>query len=300
MTPAERIAADTWERIRLSKGLSVRLGEETLTDLLSLDFTRLTSDRRARLWQTTKAMESKQGTDLEIRIHAGRGRAILIAVQAKKLSSSGRYDSLGKKVKSSNSPQIDVLERYAKQAHAVPLYLLYNCVDETSAALRWHCCQILDPRQLGCTLVPSWHIRQAIRIRGCRSFDWIHCSCDALPWRCVFDCPKGGHGRWLDTVGRGLQETKEVEQRDHLGRYEWLAHPGPVEGGWPDWLWERDDRVLSEEDCRRLRGDYVAQAVAESGFAPRRLLLVDPDEKDEITDVGLDDAQRSPARNPRP
>lgn len=147
MTPAERIAGDTWERIRLSKGLSVRLGEETLTDLLSLDFTRLMSDRRARLWQTTKAMESKQGTDL---------------------------------------------------------------------------------------------------------------------------------------------------------RYEWLAHPGPVEGGWPDWLWERDDQVLSEEDCRNLQGDDLGQDIEENRFAPRRLLLVDPVEEDETTEIRRDDAQPSPARNPRP
>ena len=41
MTPAEKIAADTWERLKLSRDLRVRLGEETLTDLLALDFVRL-------------------------------------------------------------------------------------------------------------------------------------------------------------------------------------------------------------------------------------------------------------------
>ena len=40
MTPSEKIAADTWERLKLSRDLKVRLGEETLTDLLALDFTR--------------------------------------------------------------------------------------------------------------------------------------------------------------------------------------------------------------------------------------------------------------------
>ena len=40
MTPAEKIAEGTWERLKLSRGLKVRLGEETLTDLLAIDFVR--------------------------------------------------------------------------------------------------------------------------------------------------------------------------------------------------------------------------------------------------------------------
>ena len=33
MHPAEQIAVDTWERLKLSRDLQVRLGEETLGDL---------------------------------------------------------------------------------------------------------------------------------------------------------------------------------------------------------------------------------------------------------------------------
>ena len=40
MTPTELIAEDTWWRVKESWDHGVRLGEETLTDLLILDFMR--------------------------------------------------------------------------------------------------------------------------------------------------------------------------------------------------------------------------------------------------------------------
>ena len=89
LTPAEQIAAATWARMALARHLSVRLGEETLSDILSLDFTRLAGRYPAKLLQSTKHQESYRGTDLEIRIHAGARRAFVVVVQAKKLYSHG-------------------------------------------------------------------------------------------------------------------------------------------------------------------------------------------------------------------
>ena len=37
MTPAAKIASDTWRRLARARHLGARLGEETLTDLLVLD-----------------------------------------------------------------------------------------------------------------------------------------------------------------------------------------------------------------------------------------------------------------------
>ena len=89
MTPAEQIAEDTWGRLKQSWEVKVRLGEETLTDLLILDFTRL-MENRTKLFQSTKIQESRRGTDLEIRIHAGGNRAAAFAVSVR-----GRNDEYG-------------------------------------------------------------------------------------------------------------------------------------------------------------------------------------------------------------
>lgn len=295
MKAAARIAEDTWERVGLSWEHNVRLGEETLTDLLALDFVRFMSNRRTKLLQTTKLQESTQGTDLEIRIKVGHGRAILIAIQAKKLSSSGRYESLNAKVKSSNLPQIDVLENYSRKVRAIPLYLLYNYVDECSANAGWRCCQDPELKQLGCTLVPSWRIREAIRLRGHRNFSSIHGSNDVLPWRCLFECPKGAHDRFLDKVKDEFRASRDVPWKmDYGHEYEWLEDIGPVEGAWPEWLWTRSESILSLEDLRELRSNSFAgfegwtksDHIAEEDFGPRRLLLVDSVDEDNGPEIG--------------
>ena len=223
MTPAEQIADDTWGRIKQSWDVNVRLGEETLTDLLALDFTRSMKDR-AKLFQSSKTEESKRGTDLEIRIHAGGNRATAFAVQAKKLDRSQRYDHLNAKVKSSDCSQIDILEMYSQRARAIPLYLLYNYVRRDDIRPYWHCCRCPDERQLGCTLVPSWIIHRAITTRGRRNFDSIHTSCAALPWRCLFDCPQERDHRLLTAARCGPSMFRESFLRsDNARRYDWVS-----------------------------------------------------------------------------
>ncbi len=264
VNPAEQIAEITWERIKQSRDVRVRLGEETLSDLLILDFVRLMGNR-TKLFQSTKIQEARRGTDLEIRIHKGGNRAIAIVVQAKKLYPSQRYDDLNAKVKSSRCFQIDVLERYARSMCAIPLYLLYNYVDLPDLQSHWHCCKPLDQRQLGCTLVPSWNIRRAIETHGCRKFDWIHESSAALPWRCLFDCPQGREYRLLPSaerslsifLGKFLAQADETQDYDLVRSgneqtYDWVRFE-PVDGGGPDWLWSRDDATLSDDDVRRLQ-----------------------------------------------
>ena len=284
MKPAAQIAEDTWDRVGHSWTYKTRLGEETLTDLLALDFRRFLADRKTRLFQTTKAAESTQGTDLEVRIRVGSHQAILVAIQAKKLFPSGRYESLNTKVKSLNLSQIDVLEGYARSVLAIPLYLLYNNVDSGSAQKAWHCCQNLDPKQLGCTLVPSWRIRKAIRLWGKRTFNSIHRSSDVLPWRCLFECPRGAQNRFLDTMRNELRASRRPSWQFAYGhQYEWLEDIGPVEGAWPKWLWSRSDNMLSSEDLQELRGHAFtapkaltdSDLIAEARLGPRRLLLVD-------------------------
>ena len=287
MTPAEKIARDTWERIKLSCQVRVRLGEETLTDLLALDFVRL-MEGRARLFQSTKKEESRQGTDLWILIYAGSNRALAFAVQAKKLYPSNRYEHLNARVKSSGPFQIDILEEFSGSVGAIPLYLLYNHADLDDTFPYWHCCQCADKGQLGCTLVPSWIIREAISNRGHRDFNSIHASCAALPWRCLFDCPEG-RVQQLSMVRRSLIELRSPAYADRpsdkVKNYDWVRFE-PVDGGWPDWLWSRDDSTISVEDVERIRADISSQDSEVSkvenrdmigvpaGKLPRHLILV--------------------------
>lgn len=297
MTLTEQIAEDTWSMLKQSWEWKVRLGEETLTDLLILNFTRFMPNHY-KLLQTYKKEESRIGADLEIRVYAGHNRATVFAVQAKKLSRSGRYESLNAKVKSSGFFQIDVLERYSQHVGAIPLYLLYNYVDHETQRY-WHCCQYPGEKQLGCTLVPSWNIRQAISMYGHRNFDSIHASCAALPWRCLFDCPKGRDHRLLPAARRSLSIFREPSlQSDNLSifhelppqlatgqNYSWVNFE-PMDGAWPKWLWEQPGATLWAKDRRELWGDFGEivksrehkSATPTEDLVPRRLLLVKKEE----------------------
>ena len=84
MTLTKKIAEDTWWKVKWSWDHKFLLGEETLTQLLVLDFVRFMPDYY-KLHQCTKKEESQQGTDLEIRIYDVGTQAAKLAVQAKKL-----------------------------------------------------------------------------------------------------------------------------------------------------------------------------------------------------------------------
>ena len=190
MTPAERIASDTWRRLGQADLLGARLGEETLTDLLVLDMLPHRRMNAFSIHHPTKPQESLFGADLLLCIRYPCGTGRRLALQAKKLYPNGRYGALRHK-DASGTFQIDKLDRFARWWGAVPAYLLYNHVDPLPFHTPyWHCCRAHDSEQLGCTLVPSWGIRQAIRSRGGRTFPAIHAHAPTRPWRCVFDCDK--------------------------------------------------------------------------------------------------------------
>ena len=190
MTPAERIASQTWHRLHRAHLLRARIGEETLTDLLVLDMLPHQRMNAFSILHPTKRQESRIGADLLVCIRYPSGSGRRLAVQAKKLYTTGRYDALGHR-DASGILQIDKLDKFARNWCAVPVYLLYNHVDRLPCQRRhWNCCRAYDTEQLGCTLVPSWRIRQAIKFRGDRTFSTIHDCKSTRPWRCVFDCDK--------------------------------------------------------------------------------------------------------------
>ena len=185
---------------------------------------------------------------------------------------------------------------------AIPLYLLYNYVNRQDIGPYWHCCKPLDERQLGCTLVPSRIIRQAIETRGCRRFDWIHKPLAALPWRCFFDCPQISDSTCLPPGKKNLLyklvfltdgTEKNIDRipSENGSDYDWVNFD-PVDGGWPEWLWSRNDATLSNDDVDKLRHEIFRQesrlsgtvVVPAAGFPgpPGNLLLVK--EEDEVID----------------
>ena len=279
-TVAEQIAEDTWQRMKYARLFDVRLGEETLTDILALEWARYSSKTSSpsRLFQTTKMDEAVRGTDLEIYVHVGNRRAIILAVQAKKLDkSTGRYLTLNANAGKNNGRQINVLEMYAHQIEAIPLYLLYNYVDSFNSQMTWHCRREPDRTQMGCTLVPSRRIHDVLGWpRGRRSFNCIHTFSDAVPWRCVLDCPRG-----LDLSAPCVEKVG-----GHFGARSLLAETEhAIEGRWPESIWEREDNSpLSLDELRILHGGRDARLTndaavdhreSEPRLVPRRILLID-------------------------
>ncbi len=296
MTFTKKIAEDIWWLIKQSWEYDVRLGEETLTDLLALDFVRF-KPGNYRLFPSTKQEESKRGTDLDIRIYDAGTKAAKLAVQAKKLYPAKRKPSqIGTyRLYSKEKSQMDTLERYSRKEGAIPLYLLYNYVDRCDISRYWHCCQCPpDKKQLGCTLVPSRNIRQAFENPKLKNFDGIHKSRSVLPWHCFFDCTHR-RGDQRQTAARrvlsllsksfSLSDDLSIEETllppslasslppsltlsDDEQDYDWIRFD-PVEDAWPEWLWERLGTTLSTKDRRQLWGD-----LGETVAAPRHLLLV--------------------------
>lgn len=288
MTPAEQVSVDVWTRLKQSRKLVVRLGEETLTDILTLDFTRLAGRHRVKMFQTPKPQEAKTGTDLEVSVNIRGSKTIRYAIQAKKLYFGKRYDHLKSKAGRSGKLQLDVLEDYAKTTGALPYYLLFNYVDYVKESKHWHCCRSLDENQLGCTLVPSWHVRQAIQQRGCRTFTFLHSIPKALPFRCRFDCPldaRWGRKREAERIRSGFHDQTNASRETP----DWWKGLERREHEWPEWLWKRENPQLSMDDVRKLWPELTSEIFETPGrvkypgepsarlSAPRRILLVGPD-----------------------
>ncbi len=291
-TVAEKIAESTWNRLREARNLGVRLGEETLTDLLVLDFSMSVPRHNIDFIQTSKHDEVKQGTDLVGCVRRGIKNADIYAIQAKRLSAKGRYDNLHPRW-SGDRHQIDVLEDYATRAKGVvPLYLLFNHVDDKDLDSAWQCCQTIDKRQFGCTLVPSWRIRDAISTYGCRTFDYIHSDRAALPWRRAFACPKGeGQTMWNQIREKAKESYHDFFSTEHQA----LLPSSPYDqyanmdfssglGVWPSDLWDRatSSSPVDDNDLNRLYGGSTIEVVNQLRMSPlpppRWLILVNSDD----------------------
>ena len=179
--------------------------------------------------------------------------------------------------------QLDKLERFARQLHALPLYLLYNHSITAQADKHWHCWKLFDEGQLGCTLVPSWHIRHMISRPPPRNFDLAHNAKQSRPWRCAFDCPDAEKSLvQMAFRARQRPNTHDAEHR----QYEWPFEP--MEAAWPEWLFQTSSAELTSGDVDRIRSELSEFSQSDAEAAPRgsvgsderrlypaRLLIVD-------------------------
>ncbi|MEW5861088.1 MAG: DUF6615 family protein [Cyanobacteriota bacterium] len=191
----EQLAEATWERIQFGEELGCRQGEETITDINILDL------KRAGLCEVfipkiNKAKESETGIDWEWWIGSDQRGWWRYAVQAKKVQpKKGNKDQIYSKLRHTigKSPQkefqIDILERYAQGHNCIPLYCLYNFIDDNNLQKYWHCNLTYDKFQFGCTVVPIDVIRKAFKPRGKKTFQSVHSHKSVLPWRCLVTCP---------------------------------------------------------------------------------------------------------------
>ena len=153
MIPSAKISSDTWQRLALAHLLGVRLGEETLTDLLVLEMLHFQKSNALRIYHPTKREESWCGADLLVWIRRRNGLSRFLDIQAKKLYPNGHYKALNHHV-SPGVRQIDLLDAFAHQYRAMPLYLLHNHFNSGNPNSYWHCCKSFDIEQLACTPGP--------------------------------------------------------------------------------------------------------------------------------------------------
>lgn len=152
----EELSKEIWKKIELASRLRTIFGEETITDSILLE---LASQHywNIRIIQTPKVDEAKKGTDWEWFVGSPGTGWVRYALQAKKISiGSGRYSSLKHRVgiKSTDPMQVDILKRYAKGNHAVPLYTFYNHASKADASKHWHCSLPFDKNCLDGRLLP--------------------------------------------------------------------------------------------------------------------------------------------------
>lgn len=190
----EHLSESAWCWLGDARRLGLGCSEDTVSDLTMLEISRR-GLRGVDVIRVSKRKERKVGFDWLWVINRPGGSPMAYVVQAKKmkLDQSSTYSYGRLKYRAGTRYQIDALESCADRLGAVPLYCFYNNVDYQTARTHWNCrvkkrsqARQADLRQLGCTLVPSHVVRPVHDARTGKNFYSLHCSSEALPWRCLF------------------------------------------------------------------------------------------------------------------
>jgi hypothetical protein len=119
------IETSVWDLLQVGRREQHQLGEETITDLISLAL-KTSQKQSVRMINYTKPQEGRNGADwLWIFYDPSTRQAIGIRIQAKIINfKSNRYPHLH--YTKNGIKQIDKLERLAIRDHVTPLYVFYS------------------------------------------------------------------------------------------------------------------------------------------------------------------------------
>ena len=248
----EEFSRWSWNLLQAAHTLEASIGEETLTDLLSIEIIR--KQIPMRIVQTIKPKEAWTGTDIEAWLGNDTTGWQLFAIQAKNLDQSDNYPQF-------NETQLNTLERYAHQRNAVPSYLLYN---HTNDAQKKHgsCKRPLKIKQLGCTITPSRIIRSTMA-QG-HGFDSIHKDSCTIPLRCLAECSEFCTP---DVQGRTLLEPLASRRLLRENLPEFLTH---------------DELYITPMEFRRNFSYAGELGDIEDAGLPRYVCVFDTTEEEEL------------------
>jgi hypothetical protein len=178
----ELLAQTTWLTLDNAHRREIAFGEDAVTSVNLLALASLTG--RAVVVEDTRADEHHTGCDFELWVRIHKWQWMGYAVQAKKVSArTGRCEKLAHRV--NGQRQIGILRRYSKERGLAPLYCFFSGVRPVT---RWNCQLPQADDQLGCMVTPLRVVENALKIRGARSFAWLHRQPESVPWRCLVTC----------------------------------------------------------------------------------------------------------------
>jgi hypothetical protein len=263
----EELSNDTWERLRDSRSLDIRFGEETITDLVLLELKRKHSPR-SYIAQTPVVKEKTQGTDWEWWVGSDRIGWIRYAVQAKRLNKDMRYGAITHKV--NGTQQVKLLENYAIANRAVPIYCFYNYSKTGITSKAWNCKLPFEKQQLACTVASLATAKSAVKNRGKKSFASVHSASSTIPWRCLIACPKILRVYFSNST-RSDSSLLHPLSDDNVVIHKKL----------PQELIQARDSGRIQKFSKDFYSDNVER--------PRRILVLESDENEEKIDINCDD-----------
>ena len=199
------LSIDTWERIKFArtrKGLKIY--ETTITQNLLFELNRtkefVNSKKGPNFWNFNiyeAVNERANGNDVELYLPFNGGY-LLFPIQAKlinhkgykrKKMNDGDYKSMDHLVSSIGQQQIDSLIKYASNKRGLPLYLLYNYVNDIFKS-KPICDVDVTIEQYGCSIISADHIYNNYYSGGIWTipkFSDLHPT-PAMPWFVLVCC----------------------------------------------------------------------------------------------------------------
>lgn len=174
----KNISSSIWDRIPFSHKMGFKYSEVTITENLLFDMYYFNINNPSLSVNIFEAKNEKaNGNDLELCFELEPNKYVILVIQAKKLYfTTQKYSSISHKVK--DKYQIDLLENYAKQKKAIPLYMLYNYSPDLKNK---------NKQYYGCTLVFSKFIRENYYLKASPiswkipTFEALHQEHHAVP-----------------------------------------------------------------------------------------------------------------------